>query len=149
MLSDCSPHDDGWETEKSFPIVFYGVVEQPTCQNSSGWTRARGESRASHTRDTGMAYLRCKEVEANSGVNINVKYTHKLFRVTQITLRIQRPTWERNERKQRRKNTSDRWAILRSISSFYLYLRTFLKRPKVQLWYLIYDQPKYRSVLDL
>ena len=41
-----------------------------------------------------MAYLRVKEVEANSRVNIyiNVKYTHKLFRVTQITLRIQRPT---------------------------------------------------------
>ena len=67
-------------------------------------------------------------MEDNSRVYINVKYTHKLFRVTQITLRIQRPTWDRNEGKQRRKITSDRWAILKSISSFYLYLRTFLKR---------------------
>ena len=134
----------GERQKKSFPIVFHGVVEQPTCQNSSGWTRARGESRASHTRDTGMAYLRFKECgrrdEGQFYVNINVKYTHRLFRVTQITLRIQRPTWDGNERKQRRKITSDRWAILKSISSFYLYLRTFLKRPKVQLWYLMTSQ---------
>ena len=47
------------------------MVEQPTCQNSSGWARASGERRASQTSDTGIAYLGFVSVEE---VGDNPKY---------------------------------------------------------------------------